>query len=213
LVPATETADEQDIINEEVRRRLAAEKARLDQQRAQQLAAQQQAAEREQRASAQPRTEPRELVTSTQTEPPQTTPGQSAPSQPAPAADTTSANETSQTVPVSGPQESPPPQVAKQGDLVPPGTPGLVEPVLISMKKVPYPPIARMQKVGGNVIVNVLVSETGRVIEARILRGITQNVGINEAALEMARGATFQPATKDGARVKANKTLVVPFKL
>ena len=116
-------------------------------------------------------------------------------------------------VPITPTQEAAPSPVAKQGDFVATGTPGLAEPVLISMKKVPYPPIAKMHKVGGNVIVSVLVSETGRVIEAKLLRGISQNVGINEAALEMARGATFQPATKDGARVKANKTLVVPFKL
>ena len=210
----TETVDEQAIINEEVRRRLAAERVRLDQQRAQQLAAQQ-AAERAQRTPPS-RTESRDSApTSTQAAlPPPVTPVQTQPDESPAVVDTTStAGSANPQSPSTPPQETPPPAVARQGDLVAPGTPGLVEPVLISMKKVPYPPIAKLHKVGGNVIVSVLVSETGRVLEAKILRGISQNVGINEAALEMARGATFQPATKDGARVKANKTLVVPFKL
>lgn len=209
----TETVDEQTIINEEVRRRLATERQRLDQQRAQQLAAQQ-AAERPQRTSPAPRTERESVAPLTQTVPPPITPVQTESEEPAASEATTSTPAaTNQQVPIPPPQEAAPSPAAKQGDFVGAGTPGLVEPVLVSMKKVPYPPIAKMHKVSGNVIVSVLVSETGRVLEAKILRGISQNVGINEAALEMARGATFQPATKDGVRVKANKTLVVPFKL
>jgi outer membrane biosynthesis protein TonB len=38
-------------------------------------------------------------------------------------------------------------------------------------------------------------------------------VGINEAALAAARTARFEPATKDGVRVKMWTTLRLPFRL
>jgi protein TonB len=73
--------------------------------------------------------------------------------------------------------------------------------------------MARMQKVEGTVITSVLVSETGAVLEVRVLRGVTRAVGLNEAAQQAMRRSTFAPGTKDGVRVKAWLTVPVDFKL
>jgi TonB family protein len=68
-------------------------------------------------------------------------------------------------------------------------------------------------RVEGTVAISLLVDETGKVVEARIVRGVTQNVGLNEAALSAARSAQFRPATKNGVRVKMWSQLTIPFKL
>jgi TonB family protein len=98
------------------------------------------------------------------------------------------------------------------GDLVSAG-PGVVPPELVSASKPEYPPLARRLQVQGVVVLYVLVDETGKVEDARLLEPIKQNVGINEAALSVARGARYRPATKDGVRVKMWTHLRIPFKL
>jgi len=67
-----------------------------------------------------------------------------------------------------------------------------------------------MSKVEGTVTVQVLVSETGSAVDAKVLRGVPQ---LNDAALEMARRSTFRPATKDGVRVRSYYNMTIPFKL
>ena len=57
----------------------------------------------------------------------------------------------------------------------------------------------------------LLVDEEGRVIETRLVKGVGRDVGINEAALAAARSARFEPATKDGVRVKMWTYLTMPF--
>jgi protein TonB len=78
---------------------------------------------------------------------------------------------------------------------------------------VPYPPMARTQRVQGIVITSVLVSETGQPLEVRILRGVNRPVGLNEAAEQTMRRSTFAPATQNGVRVKMWITVPVEFKL
>ncbi len=102
--------------------------------------------------------------------------------------------------------------LVKEGDLVQPGA-GVKPPVLVSLTKPEYPPMARRLKVEGTVILSLLVDETGRVIDTRFDRTVAQNVGINEAALAAARSARFEPATKHGVRVKMWYQLKIPFKL
>ena len=93
------------------------------------------------------------------------------------------------------------------------GTPGLISPELSRLNKPSYPPLAKMRKVEGIVVMSALISETGRVLDVKILRGVTPDVGINAAATQALRSSTFRPATKDGVRVKAYKTITIPFKL
>lgn len=73
--------------------------------------------------------------------------------------------------------------------------------------------MARRLKVEGEVLLSVLVDENGNVIDVRILDRVPQNVGINEAAVAAARGAKYQPATKDGVRVRMWTNLRLPFRL
>jgi len=112
----------------------------------------------------------------------------------------------------------PPPQPpqdpeVREGDLVGPG-PGVTSPVLVSFDKPSYPPIARRMKIEGDVVLSLLVDETGRVLEARLIRGVGgKGGGLHEAALKAARRARYRPATKNGVRVKMWTTLKIPFRL
>jgi protein TonB len=108
--------------------------------------------------------------------------------------------------------EAPAAPRVREGDLVTFG-PGVTAPVLVSVDKPSYPPMARRMKVEGTVLVGVLVDENGRVVDVRLESGVRQNVGLNEAAIETARSARFKPATKGGVRVKTWYRLTIPFKL
>lgn len=199
--PGTSTVDERALIDQEVQRRLAAERTRLEQQRAAQL------------AQNTPRSAPTPAETA-RPAPVETQPQQ--PAAPPPATQTAAPAPVQETRPEPAPAESQAaaqPARARQGDLVEPGTAGLVEPQLLNFRKPTYPPIAKMRKVEGIVVISALVNEEGRVTDVRILRGVNQNVGINEAARDAVLGSTFRPGTKDGVRVKAYKTITVPFKL
>jgi TonB family protein len=102
---------------------------------------------------------------------------------------------------------------AQEGDLVQPGTAGLTPPRVIRRGAIAYPALARAQKVEGTVITNVLVSETGQVLEVRIVRGVSRAVGLNEAAEQAMRRSQFAPGMKDGVRVKSWITVPVEFRL
>ncbi|HYI07789.1 MAG TPA: TonB family protein [Thermoanaerobaculia bacterium] len=104
------------------------------------------------------------------------------------------------------------PARAREGDLVPTGTEGLTPPRVVRRGTVTYPTIARSQRVQGTVLTSVLVSETGQVLEVRILRGLNR-FGMDEAAEQAMRRSTFAPAMKDGVRVRSWITVPVDFKL
>jgi TonB family protein len=76
-----------------------------------------------------------------------------------------------------------------------------------------YPPLAARQKLEGSVVVTALISETGRVLDARVLRGDTKRVGFDEAALRAVRMWQFTPAMKDGFRVRTWFPVNVSFRL
>jgi TonB family protein len=63
------------------------------------------------------------------------------------------------------------------------------------------------------VAVGMLVDENGNVVETRIVKGSSRNVGLDEAAERSARSAKFKPATKNGVRVKMWYQLNIPFKM
>ncbi len=111
------------------------------------------------------------------------------------------------------PAPEPEPEPVRQST-VPVETGGeVVPPQLVSFPKPQYPPVARRMRVQGTVVVSVFVDEEGRVQEAKLVTGVQQKVGLNEAALEVARQARFKPATKNGARVKMWARLKIPFTL
>ena len=198
---------DQALVDQEVQKRLAAEKARLDQQKALQLAAQQKAAPTA--GTPAPTTAPvqtatvaqqapapvaQPVVTQTQPEPPpQVVQQQPPPPSPAPAQPTVTR--------------------AKEGDLVDASADGLTPPALVRLREPVYPPAAKARRQQGTIIVSALVSEAGRVVEARVLRGVNPDLGLSAAALEAVRGSTFRPATKDGVRVRTYTSVAVNFKL
>ncbi|MEW6368347.1 MAG: energy transducer TonB [Acidobacteriota bacterium] len=65
-----------------------------------------------------------------------------------------------------------------------------------------YPSHALGTDAGGTVVVSVLVSETGEVIDAKVSKPSGSKYSFDEAALDAARKYTFDPAVKDGRRVK-----------
>ncbi|HEV8577998.1 MAG TPA: TonB family protein [Thermoanaerobaculia bacterium] len=108
-------------------------------------------------------------------------------------------------------QSAPPRQPQVQvGDLVQTG-PGVVAPKLVSQPDPRYPPAAQRLNRSAQVDIKVLVDERGRVLDAELL-GAKAGFGFDEAALDAARRAVFQPATKDGIRVKMWRTMRVNFK-
>jgi TonB family protein len=101
-------------------------------------------------------------------------------------------------------------QQVQVGDLVQPGS-GVVAPKLSSSLDLRYPPAARHLNRAAVVDVKVLVDEHGKVIDADRI-GAKVGFGFDEAAVDAVRRAVFQPAVKEGVRVKMWTTLRVNFK-
>ncbi|HEY1252922.1 MAG TPA: TonB family protein [Thermoanaerobaculia bacterium] len=117
-------------------------------------------------------------------------------------------------VPTEPPPAIPPPppeHVTQRGDLVGPG-PGVIEPVLVSVPRVVYPPLAKERRIAGKVVVLVQVDETGKVTEARVQQGLAGQEPVNNAVLAAVRNAKFEPATKNGIPVKMWRPVVVEVK-
>jgi len=199
---STSPAIDQAKVDAEVAKRLAEQRARLEAQaRAQEQPATTTAASR---PTPTPAPAPQQVAQDTRPAPaPVQQPAETRPA-PAPVQQ--------EPEPQPAPQQAAAPRV-REGDLVPAGTEGLIPPRVVRRGNVAYPAVARMQKVEGTVVTNVLVSETGQVIDVRILRGVQRPVGLNEAAEQAMRRSTFAPATKDGVRVKSWITVPVEFKL
>jgi TonB family protein len=208
IAPTTTSVDPT-AVDAEVQKRIAAERARLEALARQQ---QQQAAAAQTQTAAPPRTTPAPVQTAQNVPAPVPTPVQEAPRPAPPVVTATQEPEPVVERPAPAPVQ-PAVQRAREGDLVAAGTDGLTAPRLLRRGTVPYPAMARMQKVEGTVITSVLVSETGQVLEVRVLRGISKAVGLNEAAQQAMRRSSFQPGVKDGVRVKSWVTVPVEFKL
>ncbi|HUP44441.1 MAG TPA: TonB family protein [Thermoanaerobaculia bacterium] len=195
------------LVDLEVQRLLATERARLEQEA--------DAQRRQMQTATVPPLLGRAPVTqppATQIVPPQPQP-QPPPPQPQPQAPPPAPVEEE---PQPAPPSDPAPAAARysEGDLVPVGTEGLTPARVIRYGSVPYPPMARSQRVEGTVLITVLVSERGEVLEVRLLRGISRHVGLNEAAAQVIRRSTFSaPMMDDGTRVKAWATVPVKFEL
>ncbi len=200
-VATTSTGVDQSAVDQEVARRMEAERQRIAALRAQQ---QQQTAATTTTAPARPVPTQPEPTTTTQA--PAPTVAETRP-QPQPVQPVTQTE-----APAPAPAQ-PTVARAREGDLVPAGTAGLVPPRITRQATTTYPPIARQQRIQGTVIVTVLVSETGQPLDVRVIRGVPGPGGLNEAATQTMRRSSFAPATKDGVRVKSYVTVPIEFKL
>ncbi|HYK02786.1 MAG TPA: TonB family protein [Thermoanaerobaculia bacterium] len=211
---ATTASIDPSLVDAEVQKRIAAERARLEALARQQGTAPPPATGTAATA-ARPVPAPPQVA---QQVPPPTATVQQQPAAPVPAPvqpqpqPPAAQPEVAETRPAPAQQQPAPAQRAREGDLIAPGTDGLVSPRVLRRGTVPYPSMARQQKVEGTVITNVLVSETGNVLEVRVVRGISRG-GLNEAAVSAMRRSSFAPGTKDGVKVKAWVTVPVEFKL
>ncbi|MGH9420209.1 MAG: energy transducer TonB, partial [Thermoanaerobaculia bacterium] len=186
-------------VNEEVAKRMAAEKTRLEQ-----LARTQnpQTTTPPQRPAAVPAPQPQVATQTVAPQPVAESRPAPVPQPPAPAPQ-----------PVAENRPAPQPESPRTqfGDLVPPGTPGLTAAHTTHQAPASYPQIARIQHAQGSVIISALISESGRVLETRIIRGASP--ALNEAADQSVRRSSFAPGEKDGVRVKSWTTVSVDFKL
>ena len=93
-----------------------------------------------------------------------------------------------------------------------PGPPeGSVEtpPKILSIVKPVYPPLALRARIGGVVILRVLVGETGTPLDITLVNDV--GGGLSEAAVSAVRRWKFEPARKNGIAVRAWTTIPIPF--
>ncbi len=82
-------------------------------------------------------------------------------------------------------------------------------PRIARVVKPAYPPLALQARIGGIVVLRVLVSEKGAPAQIEVLRG--GRAGLTESALRAVKGWTFQPAVKDGVPVRTWISVPIPF--
>ena len=115
------------------------------------------------------------------------------PAGPASPPEPAAAGETSSAAPTAGaPGEASPTRAALLGC----GDPGVVCVKALRVPQPEYPAVARQRRLSGNVVVNALVDETGKVIETRVESGSFRF--FDDAAVAAATRSVFQPASRSG---------------
>jgi protein TonB len=85
------------------------------------------------------------------------------------------------------------------------------KPKPISVPQPGYTSDALSAAIEGKVRVQLTVDETGRVIEVKLIQGLGH--GLDEAALQAARNASFEPALRCGKPARATFGIAMRFKL
>jgi serine/threonine-protein kinase len=86
-----------------------------------------------------------------------------------------------------------------EGQLVELG-PGVTPPRKVVDRTAPYPELARRQRLNGTVVVGLVVDEHGEPTDVSVLE--SAGSVLDAAALESVRGWRYEPAVKDGVKVK-----------
>lgn len=84
-------------------------------------------------------------------------------------------------------------------------------PVLRTGQPPRYPQIALRARTQGDVVLQAVIDERGRVSDVRVLRGLP--MGLDQAAVDTVQDWTFEPAKLNGRPVKVYYTLTVKFQL
>lgn len=109
-------------------------------------------------------------------------------------------------------QQAPAQPTVNEGDLVALDA-DVIKPEVVSKVNPSYPPVAAAKKIEGTVILSILISENGSVVDTKVLRGAGGPAGLNEAAQAAVKKWKFRPAVKQGKRVKVWMTYPIVFKL
>lgn len=99
----------------------------------------------------------------------------------------------------------------KEGDLVP-LTGDVIKPEAISQAKPKMPPLAMQMRKTGQVILRILIDETGRVADARIVNENPKGFGFGKASLDAVQQFKYKPALKNNVRVKVWDTVFITFR-
>jgi TonB family protein len=98
----------------------------------------------------------------------------------------------------------------REGDVVDVGALDVLPRIVRPVKPI-YPPLAARQKIAATIVLTVLVSETGEVLDVRVLRG-EPRFGLNEAAMRAMRSTRFSSPMKEGKRVRTWFPQSIEFK-
>lgn len=88
----------------------------------------------------------------------------------------------------------------------------VVKPVLIKRVDPVYPDLARKAHIEGMVVVEAVISKSGKVVDARVIKSMGKS-GLDEAAIDAVMQWEFTPATLNGIPVDVYMNLTVIFKL
>jgi TonB family protein len=83
-------------------------------------------------------------------------------------------------------------------------------PEMLSKPRPAYPPLAAQQHAEASVILSTLISETGDVIDVKVLRG-DPRFGFNDSAVRAMRAVRFTAPMKDGKHVKTWRPQTITF--
>lgn len=87
---------------------------------------------------------------------------------------------------------------------------GILNRKAISLPKAEYPDAARQAKAFGEVKVQILTDESGKVISANAVDG-SENIALRQSAESAALKATFQPTLLSGVPVKVSGVIIYSF--
>jgi len=110
---------------------------------------------------------------------------------------------------VEQPQQIQQPEV-KEGDLVP-LTEDVIKPVPVKKVKPKYTLAAKRKRVHGTIIAQALIDENGNVVDVRILRKMSRPYGLDKEVIKALKKWKFEPATKNGVKVKVYDTFSFKF--
>jgi protein TonB len=90
---------------------------------------------------------------------------------------------------------------------------GVTMPVATREIKPSYTSAAMEQHIEGNVAMDVVVLDTGKVGEVKVTESLDTEYGLDMQAVEAAKLWEFKPGTKDGKPVAVRVTLRMTFRL
>ncbi|MEJ2368265.1 MAG: TonB family protein [Acidobacteriota bacterium] len=106
----------------------------------------------------------------------------------------------------------PAPPKLKPGDFVPLWKVD-VKPKIIKRALPRYSALARQHNVQGTIYVQVTINQTGKATEAKIVKGLKNDFGMNDACLAAALKSRYSPAIKNGIPVTTNLTYSIVLKI